>query len=473
MRLLPLAVLAACTPVWHATPAQLAPIAPRPAPATRTIGPLALHGGAPQTSWPAQQAARRLADDHYLDRARIHAEATEFLAFVETFYPPLTPATKLGVDRVRSSMSTLERLDPYSVFSVALAYQQSSEPLNLCILGVDLMWACVRDATPVQARPPFEIGEAAPGIATLTIRDLSNADAPAWRGFADAVRPLASARAVILDLREATGSDPRALLPWVSELTGDVGAPLRAIERPPTADRFVASYAARFTDGGRDPALWRTLLAPLAAGSHRTQPLEVIVGAGCESACELIARLLEAHAGATLLGGVRTSGRLARDEPAMFVLPHSQTQVYFHATRYVLSTAIEAATGPSDAWHALSWDDVDEPVPGSYVAFAVRDLTRRLAGGWPRCDALPERDVASTAIGCEDGRTIVVTSDAPPSAMRRLLATCGGPPVEIGYMMPGRYRLASTTSPQALRHLASSELVQAVRVSCAPVYHLN
>jgi hypothetical protein len=36
---------------------------------------------------------------------------------------------------------------------------------------------------------------------------------------------------------------------------------------------------------------------------------------------------LETYAGASVVGGVLRSGRLAHDEPAMLVLPHSQTTV--------------------------------------------------------------------------------------------------------------------------------------------------
>lgn len=505
-----LAVIAAlafgCETTWHATAAQMAPLPPL-VHATSELGPLALQPGAAQTSWPAL-AARKITEDHYLDRARIHEEAAAFVTVIDTFFQPLTPETKIGFDQVHQHMAMLENLAPYSVYSVALAYQQSSDRLHLCIQSAGVTGSCTREYAgtalvpiPATKRPAFELDEVAAGIARLAIHDLRNADDPTWAGFADATRALAKAGGFVVDLRGAVGADPRAVLPWIAELTGG-GAlkPLRAIERPAAADPYVAAYRARFTDRGREPAIWAALVGD-GGGPPRvkpSQPIAVIVGHQCESACELVARLLETYAGAIVIGGVvPTAGRLARDEPAMLVLPHSQTSIYFNATRYLLAADIEAATGPTEEWHAIGGDGLDDPTSRpkppypvvDFTTFAIRDITQRLAHpeGWPRCDSLPAapaspasqasndtaklRGVAWLAYGCPVGYEITILSDAPPSAVNRFLSTCSQHAEATTYV-PGLHMLRVPQRPSAvlLSQIAASELVNTVMVECQPVY---
>lgn len=499
--------LPGCGSTWQPTAAQLAPLPPMPPNASSPLGPLALEPGAAQTSWADIAAARKLTESHYLDRARIREEATTFLAFVETFFPPLTPETSIGVDLVRRSMATLPNLAPYSVYSVALAYQQSSERLHLCILGAGTTGSCTREyagtamvPVPAPVSPAFELDEAAPGIARLAIHDLRDADDPAWRTFTAATRELAKARGIVIDLRGAVGADPRAVLPWIAELTGGAPIkPLRAIERPAAAAAYVAAYQARFTDRGRDPAIWRELVAerPAAPRSRPAQPIAIIVGRQCEAACELVARVLETYAGAIVIGGVvPTAGRLARDEPAMFVLPHSQTAVYFHATRYLLGTDIEAATGPTEEWHAIRGDALIDPATNpeppypvmDFMTFAVRDITQRLANpaGWPRCDAesAPAAPTDSAKLEglrylandqlCPVGVQVLIYSEFPRTAVGRMLSTCT-PQAELYSYVAGLNYLRLPEKPTAalLAQIAGSELVTKVTVECRPEYHLN
>jgi hypothetical protein len=487
-------------PAWHATPEQMAPVPALSTHVTSTIGPLALEPGAGETSWSDTLKARKITENHYLDGARIHAETTTFLAFLDAFYQPLTPETKIGFDQAHRDLGMLEKLDPYSMYNVTLAFQQSTQRLHLCILNAGVMWPCAHDRKARARRtgtPVFEIGEAAPGIATLAVHDLGNADDPAWRGFADAKGALANARGLVLDLRDAAGADPRALVPWLAEITGGPVAPLRAIERPASADPYVEAYRARYTDRGRDPAIWSALLGrgdvvhPRAAPK---QPISIVVGRYCESACELVARVLETYAGAVVVGGVSRSGRLARDEPAMFVLPHSQTSVYFHATRYLLAADIEAATGPSEEWRAFVGDALDDlPKPPNdphpvmdYMTFAVRDVAQRIANpaGWPRCDALPvaTRDSAklhglaylATDRACPSGYEITLHSEVPASALGRFLTTCSTPATLSGFA-PGLYMLRTPAkpTPAMLSQIAASELVRVVNVECQVQYFPN
>jgi len=483
---------------WHATPEQMAPLPPMAPKAETAIGPLALEPGAGQTSWPDIGAARRIAEGHYLDAERIHAETSAFLAFVAAFYQPLTPETKLGFDQVHREMATLERLAPYSMYNVTLAFAQSTERLHLCIEDVGVTASCFRDLKPHAEGPAFEISELAPGIGMLAVHDLRSADDPAWRGFGEAAQGLAAKRGLVIDLRDAVGADPRPLLPWVARLAGKAELrPIRAIERPVAADPYVRAYQTKFTDHGRDPAIWSALVVTAPAATATRQPIEILVGPQCEAACELIARTLETYAGAVVIGGVTKAGRLARDEPALLVLPHSQTSIYFHATRYLLAAEIEAATGPTEEWHALTHGD---PVPfppevaakfqpvSDYASFAIRELEYRIAhpAGWPRCDATPttapvadtpKLQGASTLQSprvCDAGYEIVIFSDAPPSVLQRYLATCS-PAAELSGFAPGEFFLRAPARPTAalMAQIAASELVTHVTVGCSPRYQLE
>lgn len=491
------AAVASCGGRWQPTSAQLAPMPALSPSVVTTIGPLAVEARPAETAWADILKARRIAEDHYLDAPRIHAETTAFLALVDELYRPSPQENRLGFDEAHRLVPLLERLAPYSVYSVTLGFGQSTARLKLCIENAGVMASCYQERA-APRRPPasaFEIGEAAPGIAVLTIHDLTDANQPAWRDFARAARPLASARGLIVDLRDAAGSDPRALLPWLAELTGRRELkPLRAIVRAASADRYVADYKARFTDRGRDAAIWKDLVGPESprrvAATKPPAPIAVLVGRHCHSACELVARTLAAYAGATVIGGVTHNGRLTRDEPAMMVLPHSQTTIYFHATRYLLAADIEAATGPTDEWSALTSDPVDEPsATGRFpvadrMTFALREVSYRIEHpeGWPRCDALPatagegpklrNASLIGSAM-CDHGYRILLLTDVPESALRRFLATC---PVGVDVMalFPGGFYLRlPTPTPELLSRIAASELVGSIEVDCEPSYRFN
>jgi hypothetical protein len=491
-------VLAGCGPAkWRATPQQMSPLDPLPVLPTK-VGPLSVHEAPPATAWNDVQTSRRLTEDRYLDAPRIQAEVAAYHAVLETFFQPLTPETKIGFDQVRRSGETLHRLAPYSMWNVSLAYQQASERLNVCIMYAGLMGSCFRDWANVP-RPnppvPYDFRWAESGIAVLTVHDLM--DDARWKGFAaDARRALAGAKGLMIDMRNAAGSDPRGMLSWVAKLAGkEQLRPLRAIERPAAADTYAAAYEAKYLDRGRDPALWRTLVGDTEETKKSVPtalPITIIVGRYCHSACEVIVRSLATYAKATVLGGVGKTGRAARDEPALLYLPHSQSTVYFHATRYLFDAEIEAATGPSEEWEMLTGGDgvLDNPntpstptrFPGvDLFAFATRDLEYRIAHpqGWPRCDA--PVTAAKPVQGVErignravcPGRTrVIVKAAAPWSVMRRFFATCA-PPIQASSYLPGEYYLRADVTPAVVQAIAGSELVERIDVDCEPEYHLN
>lgn len=139
----------------------------------------------------------------------------------------------------------------------------------------------------------------------------------------------------------------------------------------------------------------------------------------------------------------------------------------------MLSDEIEAATGPTEEWHAVAGDPIDDPPMGDHLAFAVRDVQKRLDGGWARCDSLPsdpkEAKKLQGAIwltsGCSDGYEIAIHTDVPTSAVRRFLATCSSH-VDVDGLYPGYLAVRTLPSAGVLAQISASELVTQVDVHC-------
>ncbi len=453
----------------------------------RIAGPLSVVAAPPETP-PAELAqARNEQRERYVGKKILDEDVAAFLAVVDRFFPSETPSFRVAHDAAHNE---LHGLAPESLDRTFNSFLFASERYHLCVRTPHAMWPCDRDLKPPpHAATAFELTEPAPGIAELAVHDLSNAADPAWAKLP--TETLAKARAIIVDLRDAAGSDPRPLLPWLEAVTGDKPLqPLRAIERPADADTYVAAYTARFLPETRDRGVWASLVGPARpTAAHDARPIAVVVGRHCGAACELVARVLQARAGATVTGGVTRSGRLSRDEPALLELPHTKIDVFFHATRYVMSADIEAATGPSDEWSAL----VADPVDYDGTAYALREVEARLAGGWRRCDSFPaysKVDALPRAVvaklpdafsldksACPDTqRVITVVTDLPLSALDRYLATCVAP-LHVSSRWPAvQYELAAPdglAALPALSQLAQSDVVQAVYVTCAPHFEPN
>jgi len=314
--------------------------------------------------------------------------------------------------------------------------------------------------------------EPTPGVVELAIRDLTSP----WQLELGRLR---AANAIVIDLQTARGSDPRPLVPWLEEITGRAPlAPLRAIERPADADGFVAAYAARFAVETRDRAVWDALVGTMpAAKSHRAMPITVVVGRGCEAACELAARVLETYAGARVYGSVTEGGRLAHDEPARVVLPHSKLQVSFFATTYRLAAEIERKTGATELWPRRRIEEGDFALD-----YALRDADRRLRGGWPRCDALAwvatpqllspalraKLDSPESWTKCKGVVNVVVIAKAPESAVRELVGSCGLADLQVvrGGGSAFHVMRGSAIPFGVIAQLAASPLVDRVSVAC-------
>jgi hypothetical protein len=402
---------------------------------------------------------------------------------VDEFYATRTreQADYLSTARDRASPA---RMSPYpsSVASLARGFLDVGSRQRICARPPDELWHCDPFMVPAPASPaaPYTITEEARGVMRLAIGDLSNGADPAWSRFDADLAPLANAKAIVLDLREATGGDPRPLLPWLERVTGRRPLrPLRSIHRPATADPYVVAYAARFTSDGRDRAVWAPLVGTMPATT--TPPtrarIAVVISPRCGAACELAARVLETHAGAIVLGNpAHYLSRLHRDEPALLVLPRSAVEIYFYATEYLLSRDIEAKTGTTGEWNAFAGEGFD----GDLVAAAVRELTEpRLAR---RCTAYPAYTTRAAMPpaaaaklhghasslrpgGCSDGVEVTLHSDMPLSSLHRFAATCSQPP-DLTHYVNDVFSIGNPSYP-VLTQLAQSDLVKAIYIGCS------
>jgi hypothetical protein len=223
-----------------------------------------------------------------------------------------------------------------------------------------------------------------------------------------------------------------------------------------------------------------------AAVVHATPTITVMIGRGCDAACELVARVLETYAAATVYGGVLATGRLGHDDPARIVLPHSRLSIYFFATRFVLADDIEKVTGPTDHWAEGHID----PDTAPFESFALRDIEQREHGGWPRCDALPYVRVPGLLPAalkpkfpsayewgsqCDGGWVIEIYAATPMSALQQLVTSCGLAQVQTGYSREDQFNLMYPGQIPfgVLSQIAASPLVDRVEVRCQPRLYLD
>ena len=473
-------------PAWNEAPA-----APKPIPeAERPYGPLSITARVAETPWAERKRAMRRNDERLVDLAAMREDIAALSAVIDLFFAPRTPDRKEALTFEQQHFGLLLKLAPYAVGSTHHALLSIGERVGFCARPPDEMWHCDPYFTPRPAADPasapYEVSVAPSGIATVTIRDLSNAYDPAWARLSTDLTQVARASGIVIDMRAAWGHDPRPLLPWLEGLTGRTPlAPLHEIRRPSALTRYVDAYQAKYQAESRNPALWQTLIGTAATTSATTPPpIAVVVGRHCESACELVARVLETYSGASVVGGVGKSGRLHHDEPAMLTLPHSRIDVYFHATEYLLSPEIEAKTGPTHAWRSRGADLVDF----DGTAYATREVEMRIKNpaGWPaRCDgyreyrqkeALPDPfrkkiqgEFYLDDRRCSEGsRSISVTTDLPASAVRRFVETCPPPTPTLGSYVRGQFNMSfSAKDPFAVvSRLAQSDVVQSIWIQC-------
>lgn len=423
----------------HAKPVPLAePFADEVPAGPPQPGPLSPDRAEIAMTW-GSSAWYELGRTTYLDAARLRADAEVVQAQLGAM--PVLPGSP-GADRWPTwlaQLPDLARTAPYSLVDTMIAYQQGTQ--LVCARAPGAVFGCNRDRREPRApiaTTPFAISAPAPGVRLLRVDDLSAASAAAWAALTTAL-PW-DATPLVLDMRDARGNDPRPLLAWLEQAVGRQPLrPLQRIDAPAALEPLVAAYRARYADGDRDDAVWASLVATTDDGVVTTPPkapaiITIVVGPGCEAACELVARVLETYVGAEVYGTVGGGSRLGQDHPALLRLPASGLHLYFYAATYQLSAEIEARTGPTGAWGAVrtgaSFDD-------AALAGLVSWTQRRMATpGWPvACRELVVADAPSaiatpklaglwTGSGMPMIARIKIT--VPTSIFLRWLAACPG-----------------------------------------------
>lgn len=447
---------------------------PAPAPpTTRGVGPLSTRAKVAETPWQERQRLMNRADHVYLDRVALQEDVAAYMALITELFPaPAASELKIGVEQARNETALLEKLAPYALDSVSGSFVGLYGRLPVCSRPPGEMWHCFPDLPPAStATTAFELGEAAPGVTLWTIHDFDRS--AKWDAAFDRV---SSTRPLVIDMRDAAGTNPSVIIPWLERVTRRAPfKPLREIHRPADLDPHVALYAARYTTESRDRNAWANLVGTMPSPSKEPapRPIAVIVGRGCGPVCELVTRSLATYANATLYGGVGASGRLDRDEPAMMVLPHSKVEVYFHATEYLLTADIERATGPTPEWHLRMRDTAGDDI----VAFAATELT---SGPAKKCSDYPAYATAAAMpaavlakipsatwlTSCTGDMSLEVRLEtkAPLSALLRFAQSCKEP-VQLQSYFGDRMSVSSRSLP-ALSQLAQSDLVTRIDIEC-------
>lgn len=250
----------------------------------------------------------------------------------------------------------------------------------------------------------FLLDDAQQSVPVLAIRRFASPDDPGWNGLDGASETLLDAPAVLLDLRGATGDDPRAVWPLVETWTGGRPlAPLHAIVRRGAAmpDTLRRDYLASGGRPERSQEIWRSLVGPappLPPGDGLPdRSITVLVGPGCESACQLVAHTLETYARAGVVGDVNREPSLVLGGMARVVLPGSGIEVSFPTTAYLPHRGRARHEREAVDWH-VPWrekparDALPDARKGLEHAVALHRRLARWAHEEPTaCSLLPTR----------------------------------------------------------------------------------
>ncbi|MFT5358942.1 MAG: hypothetical protein ACI9KE_006183 [Polyangiales bacterium] len=205
----------------------------------------------------------------------------------------------------------------------------------------------------------------------IGVRHFAPRDDAGWESF-----PVFDVRApaILLDLRGAGGTDPRAVLDrlWGITQGRQIGFPLRRVARAEgsIAEAARARAAAEDRHTRRDPEVWNELVGPPRLSvPHQPQPfVSVLIDAGCEEACQLVARVLEIWADATIVGTLSTRSLVSRDEPGIVILPETGIALHFPTSAYLLNWGF---VGQGAAWRT-------RPAPGRAADESLDGVLRTL-----------------------------------------------------------------------------------------------
>lgn len=461
-----------------ARPRPIMATLPAPAPMPGALGPMSTaFAEPPPDHWQVRAERSRAREASYVSARQLADDEAELRAILAA----LPVATAAATERARGwdDLTALQALAPYPLDATANALMGSR--LGLCVRYPDELHGCFTPTTaaaPAATAPPATLTRAGAGDALL-LMTVADFDALPAMPTSDAELP-----PLILDLRQARGRDPRPAMPWLRALVGEAAAaPLRAIDEPAALRPYVEAYRATFADDARPEAPWRALVRtgpppappvapPLPAG------VTVVVGPGCEEACELVARVLQTYAGATVLGNPGAGHRLGRDDAAMARLPGTGLLAFFHATSYRLAPEIEAATGPSDAWHATTAPAlVDDGALARVITLVElgRDQPAALTGCTPPAATASLRsappELRAKVHGSLFERSLVRVRLAVPQATFVAWAKACVPTTRWAYWLPDSLILPATPADDAvLTALAGSPLVTGLDIEYdAPV----
>lgn len=312
-------------------------------------------------------------------------------------------------------------------------------------------------------------------VAVLGIRAFLPPTDPGWVGL-DA-EGVAAAPGLVLDLRGAGGDDPRALLPLLEALTGR--SPLRPIRRVIQSEGAAATAlraAVGRTGPTWEPSAWAPLVGEETAGEVPHRHLTVLVGEGCEEACELVARVLQAYAGAEVRGGAGSSGRLDVGEAGVLVLPRTGLRVSVPLRAVVMNDGLgrwwSKGPGAPTPERAVAPDPLPSEVSALQETVAAHQRAERfLADPPPPCaslaayerpEALPPEAAAKLDGTYERGGSIQVVVDLPRDAAEAYATGCPGVSVRVATDREPAWLWVSAPSFAELSRLLQPPVVRRV-----------
>ena len=447
-----------------------------------------------------------------LDRADVEADLATTAGALEAAYGPHALRTPETWASMRAELAALadermdrrrfcERLggvltrltDPGIVVAESVGAERCLDPDGGTAGGYPRPGASLGTNTARTASGPFE-ARTESGLLVLAVRRFAPAEDPGWATLASVSF---DAPAVLVDLRGASGSDPRGFFPALAALLGHPVPPvLRAIRRAEgeTADRLRAAALAAGLHARRDREVWATFVGTetppaIAAAARPPRPMTVLVDRGCEEACQLVARALVTWAGAEVVGSLSTETPLVTDEPALLVLPRSGVTIRFDTTAFVPVEAIERLEGLALLWQTGQgdWDDVFE-TQLAMLAETVHlraELARFAASPPPPCasapavatpEALPPAARARLhgTLRADEPQIVSAVLALEPEAAQAWVDGCPGLVAHTAFRAgrdgPALVILERTTSFEALSRLLASDVVLRVSIELdAPV----
>jgi len=323
-------------------------------------------------------------------------------------------------------------------------------------------------------------------VGLLTVRRFDAAD-PAW---AEALRAVAGAERVIVDVQEAAGDAPDLALGVLAAL----GIEAYGHWSVPPPERHDGAYAdvARNNARARAPATassdraaaWSSITSADAAralgrstlGTVRTAALDgawFITGTGCGTSCSFMLALAQASPmpGVTI-AGPRGSADEPGDQRGLIRLPRSGIEVTFPTAAYA-PYEVTAYGGYTYA-HRPPLAHVLAELTA--IGVESRDAQRWRTAPLPSCASLPESESAlagktggypAAPVG-EAGSTVSVQLGLDADRAVAFLETC--PELVVGsyfQLAPRHVTLVYVSAPRrVLRRLASAPFVRSVEWDC-------